>query len=134
VFSQQAAFDLVPGRSFPQTKRDMGSQKVMMNEGCRSDRAEPIPVQRARTFQEILLFHGYEESSHPPPRLNERACQELATKNDSSSARRHKMFCSAKTNYSSLLNNIAPVKRSSFKYVMRLPISWADSFALGKGL
>jgi hypothetical protein len=64
----------------------------MMNEECQSDRAEPIPAQRARMFQEIPLFYGHEESSDHPPRLNEPNCQELATTNDSSFSRRCKPF------------------------------------------
>jgi hypothetical protein len=32
------------------------------------------------------------------------------------------------------MNNIAPVKRSSFKHAMRLQIRWADPFVLAKGL
>jgi hypothetical protein len=40
----------------------------------------------------MLLFHGYEESSDLPPRPNERACQQLATTNDSSLGRRCERF------------------------------------------
>jgi hypothetical protein len=67
---------------------------MMIKKGCQTDRAEPIPVQRAWAFQEILLFYGYEDSSDDPPRLDEPACQELATANDSSFGRRFKTFFS----------------------------------------
>jgi hypothetical protein len=65
---------------------------MMMNEDRQSEHAEPISVQRAPTFQEILLFYGCEESSDGSPRLKEPACQEIATTNDLSLARWCKTF------------------------------------------